>query len=132
VSRWDAAKEAKGRARWQAIAREASKQSLRAWVPEVLAMATMRDLIALTATRLIVLDASGVSPHNVDWQARTTDEKHQTVFVVGPEGGFSPEEREAFAQAEATFVRLGSNVLRTSTAGPVALGIASTLSGRWP
>jgi 16S rRNA (uracil1498-N3)-methyltransferase len=35
VSRWDAEKEAKGRARWQSIAREASKQSLRAWVPEV-------------------------------------------------------------------------------------------------
>jgi 16S rRNA (uracil1498-N3)-methyltransferase len=132
VSRWDAAKEAKGRARWQSIAREASKQSLRAWVPEVLAMATIRDLIALTATRLIVLDAAGVSPHNVDWAASPTDDKYQTVFVVGPEGGFSPEEREAFAQAEATFVRLGNNVLRTSTAGPVALGIASTLSGRWP
>jgi 16S rRNA (uracil1498-N3)-methyltransferase len=132
VSRWDAPKETKGRARWQSIAREASKQSLRAWVPEVLAMATSRDLIALTATRLIVLDASGVSPHDVDWAASPTEERHQTVFVVGPEGGFSTEEREAFAHAGATFVRLGNNVLRTSTAGPVALGIASTLSGRWP
>jgi 16S rRNA U1498 N3-methylase RsmE len=33
--------------------------------------------------------------------------------------------------ADARFVRLGSNVLRTSTAGPVALAIASALSGRW-
>ena len=95
-------------------------------------MATMRDLIALTATRLIVLDATGVSPHDVDWAATPPDERPQTVFVVGPEGGFSAEEREAFGQAGATFVRLGNNVLRTSTAGPVALGIASTLSGRWP
>jgi 16S rRNA (uracil1498-N3)-methyltransferase len=131
VSRWDAAKEAKGRARWQSIAREASKQSLRAWVPQVRDMATSDDLIALPATRLVVLDASGVSSHNVDWAVTPTDEKHQTVFVVGPEGGFSSEEREAFVAADAHFVRLGSNVLRTSTAGPVALAIASALSGRW-
>jgi 16S rRNA (uracil1498-N3)-methyltransferase len=131
VSRWDAAKEAKGRARWQSIAREAAKQSLRAWVPEVRALASCRDLIALTATRLLVLDAAGVSPHDVDWSNSTSPDVRETVFVVGPEGGFGPEERDAFGAAGATFVRLGSNVLRTSTAGPVALGIASALSGRW-
>jgi 16S rRNA (uracil1498-N3)-methyltransferase len=132
VSRWDSAKETKGRARWQSIAREASKQSLRAWVPEVRSMATTSDLIALPDTRLVVLDASGVSPHDVDWAATPGDATHQTVFVVGPEGGFSSEEREAFIGARAAIVRLGDNVLRTSTAGPVALGIVSTLSGRWP
>ncbi len=35
VSRWDAAKAEKGRARWAAIVREAAKQAHRAWVPEV-------------------------------------------------------------------------------------------------
>ncbi len=95
-------------------------------------MATVRDLIALTATRLIVLDATGISPQSVEWAAIPNGGEYQTVFVVGPEGGFSDEEREALTQAEATFVRLGNNVLRTSTAGPVALGIVSTLSGRWP
>lgn len=141
VSRWDAAKETKGRARWQSIAREAAKQSLRAWVPEVRALANSSDLIALTATRLIVLDAAGVSPNDIDWSHSagpdtsgpdtTSPDARETVFIVGPEGGFSPEERDAFAAAGATFVRLGTNVLRTSTAGPVALGIASALSGRW-
>jgi len=131
VSRWDATKEAKGRARWQSIAREAAKQSLRAWVPEVRALANANDLVAREATRLIVLDAAGVSPHDVDWSDTTSPDVRETVFVVGPEGGFSSEERDAFAAAGATFVRLGANVLRTSTAGPVALGIASALSGRW-
>ena len=131
VSRWDAAKEVKGRARWQSIAREAAKQSLRAWVPEVRALAHTSDLIAREATRLIVLDAAGISPHDVDWTNSTIPDVRETVFVVGPEGGFSAEERDAFAAAGATFVRLGTNVLRTSTAGPVALGIASALSGRW-
>jgi 16S rRNA (uracil1498-N3)-methyltransferase len=94
-------------------------------------MATISDLIALPETRLVALDASGVSPHDVDWSATPGDATHQTVFVVGPEGGFSAEERDAFIDARATVVRLGNNVLRTSTAGPVALGIAATLSGRW-
>jgi 16S rRNA (uracil1498-N3)-methyltransferase len=131
VSRWDAAKEVKGRARWQSIAREASKQSLRAWVPEVRPMASSRDLVALAGTRLVVLDATGVSPDAVDWAATSDNGDIQTVFVVGPEGGFSVEERDAFAAGGAVFVRLGGNVLRTSTAGPVAIAIASTLSGRW-
>lgn len=131
VSRWDAAKEIKGRARWQSIAREASKQSLRAWVPEVRPMASCRDLIALAETRLIVLDAAGITPHAVDWAVASGDHDLQTVFVVGPEGGFSAEERDAFVAGGAVFVRLGNNVLRTSTAGPVAISIASTLSARW-
>jgi len=131
VSRWDATKEVKGRARWQSIAREASKQSLRVWVPEVRPMASSRDLIALAESRLIVLDAAGITPHAVDWAVESGDKDLQTVFVVGPEGGFSVEERDAFAAGGAVFVRLGGNVLRTSTAGPVAIAIASTLSGRW-
>jgi 16S rRNA (uracil1498-N3)-methyltransferase len=131
VSRWDAAKEIKGRARWQSIAREASKQSLRVWVPEVRPMASSRDLIALAESRLIVLDAAGITPNDIEWAVESGDNHLQTVFVVGPEGGFSAEERDAFAAGGAVFVRLGGNVLRTSTAGPVAIAIASTLSGRW-
>jgi len=34
VSRWDGAKAARGRERWQSIVREASKQAIRAWVPD--------------------------------------------------------------------------------------------------
>ena len=44
----------------------------------------------------------------------------EIVLVVGPEGGITPDELAAFETAGAQAVRLGSTVLRTSTAGPAA------------
>jgi 16S rRNA (uracil1498-N3)-methyltransferase len=53
------------------------------------------------------------------------------VLVIGPEGGVSPEELEAFTAAGAQPVRLGPTVLRTSTAGVAALAVVSAATGRW-
>jgi 16S rRNA (uracil1498-N3)-methyltransferase len=53
------------------------------------------------------------------------------LVVVGPEGGITPAEIAAFRAAGATAVRLGPNVLRTSTAGPVAAAILLSRSARW-
>jgi 16S rRNA (uracil1498-N3)-methyltransferase len=55
----------------------------------------------------------------------------EIVLVIGPEGGISGTEREAFAAAGAMDVRLGSEVLRTSTAGVAALSVLSARLGRW-
>jgi 16S rRNA (uracil1498-N3)-methyltransferase len=53
------------------------------------------------------------------------------VLVVGPEGGISDEELATFTAAGATPVRLGGNVLRTSTAGLAAACLLSTRLARW-
>ena len=53
------------------------------------------------------------------------------VLVVGPEGGIAPQELEALASAGASIVRLGPEVLRTSTAGPAALAALNVALGRW-
>ena len=50
VSRWDAAKAEKGRARWQTIVREASKQAIRARVPHVEPLATTAAIAGLAAS----------------------------------------------------------------------------------
>ena len=52
------------------------------------------------------------------------------LVVVGPEGGIAPDELEALVGAGATAVRLGSTVLRSSSAGPAALAVLSARS-RW-
>lgn len=135
VSRWEAKAE-KGRARWAAIVREAAKQAHRAWVPDVAALTSTTQLVArVQRDRVLVLEPSattrlsslalGVSGND---GARDT---RDIVLVVGPEGGVSAEELEALTAAGATAVRLGESVLRTSTAGPAALSVASHLLGRW-
>jgi 16S rRNA (uracil1498-N3)-methyltransferase len=53
------------------------------------------------------------------------------VVVVGPEGGLTDDEVAAFTAAGAHAVRLGEEVLRTSTAGVVAVAALLSRTGRW-
>lgn len=127
VSRWDAAKAAKGRERWAAIVREATKQSVRAWLPEVAPLVTTKGLVSLAAERrLVVLEPSAREPVSA-----LRPDGRDIVLVVGPEGGISPPELDAFRAAGAEVVRLGASVLRTSTAGPAAIAVLNVALGRF-
>jgi 16S rRNA (uracil1498-N3)-methyltransferase len=55
----------------------------------------------------------------------------EIVIVVGPEGGIAEEELAAFAAVGAEPVRLGSSVLRTSTAGVAATAALLARTPRW-
>ena len=55
----------------------------------------------------------------------------ELTLIVGPEGGIAPEELRELELAGARLVRLGPEVLRTSTAGPAAIAAISVLLGRW-
>ncbi|SIT74105.1 16S rRNA (uracil(1498)-N(3))-methyltransferase [Microbacterium sp. RU33B] len=128
VSRWDAAKAAKGRARWETISREAAKQAHRAWIPDVTEIVTTSRLTArASASVVLVLEPTADAALTaVEFEA-----DRDIVLVVGPEGGIAPEELDALLDAGATLVRLGDTVLRTSTAGPAALAVVSAALGRW-
>lgn len=125
VSRWEGAKAEKGRERWASIVREASKQAIRSRVPDVAALVSTAELAALPG-QLLVLDPLG----EVSLTDVTPDEARITL-VVGPEGGISPHEFETLTAAGAVRVRLGAEVLRTSTAGPAALAVLNARLGRW-
>ncbi|QIG40597.1 16S rRNA (uracil(1498)-N(3))-methyltransferase [Microbacterium sp. 4R-513] len=130
VSRWDAAKAAKGTARWATIAREAAKQAHRAWLPEVSPLATTDELVArAAASRVLVLEPTAREP--LSKTSLDATDPRDIVLVVGPEGGIAPQELERLADAGATLVRLGDSVLRTSTAGPASLAVVSAILGRW-
>ena len=53
------------------------------------------------------------------------------VVVVGPEGGLTDDEVAAFEAAGARAVRLGAEVLRTSTAGVAAVAALLSRTPRW-
>jgi 16S rRNA (uracil1498-N3)-methyltransferase len=125
ISRWEGAKAAKGRERWASIVREATKQSIRSRVPGVEPIATTAMLAKLPG-RILVLEP--------DATTRLTEmplDDARITLVVGPEGGIAPRELEALSAAGATLVRLGPEVLRTSTAGPAALAVLNARLGRW-
>jgi 16S rRNA (uracil1498-N3)-methyltransferase len=127
VSRWDAQKAIKGRERWASIAREAAKQSIRSWIPEVGEVVSTRALAGLAAgSRMLVLEPTA--------QLAITElepDDRDLIVVVGPEGGIAPEELATLEAAGASLVRLGASVLRTSTAGPAALAVLNAMLGRW-
>ncbi len=128
ISRWEGAKVAKGRDRWTAIVREASKQSIRPWVPDVLDLATTKQLAAMvsSAVRMLVLDPTAEAP-----LASLTLDDRDLLVVVGPEGGIAPQELATLTAAGAELARLGPEVLRTSTAGPAAIAVLNVGLGRW-
>jgi 16S rRNA (uracil1498-N3)-methyltransferase len=130
VSRWDAAKVSKGRARWATIVREAAKQAHRAWLPDVAELTTTAQLARRAeASVVLILEPTATEP--LSGLRVGEGEERDIVLVVGPEGGIAPEELDVLTAAGARAVRLGDTVLRTSTAGPAALAVVSAALGRW-
>lgn len=129
VSRWEGPKAAKGVARWDTISREAAKQAHRTWLAEVTEPVSTRTLAGRAAhCRMLVLEPTADRAlTGLDLSGGDSD----LVLVVGPEGGIAPEELVMLTDAGATLVRLGDTVLRTSTAGPVALALVNAALGRW-
>ena len=118
---------AKGVDRWIAVVREAAKQSMRPWLPDVLDLVSTKQLARLaTEIRMLVLEPTASTRLTaLDLDGR------DLLVVVGPEGGISPDEVDALAAAGAEPVRLGDEVLRTSTAGPAAIAVLNAKLGRW-
>jgi 16S rRNA (uracil1498-N3)-methyltransferase len=131
VSRWTAEKAEKNRTRWSGIVREAAKQAHRAWIPEVEPVTTTVRL-AERAAASVVLVLEPTAETRLTDAVRSLDESvTEVLLVVGPEGGIDDAELATFAAAGAQAVRLGESVLRTSTAGPVALVAVEVCLGRW-
>jgi 16S rRNA (uracil1498-N3)-methyltransferase len=128
VAVWRGDKQAKALAKWRSTARESAKQSRRAWFPEVAEMVDTPAVVELlrAADVPVVLHEAASGPLG----DLPVPGRGEIVIVVGPEGGISEEELAAFAGVGAEPVRLGSSVLRTSTAG-VAATAALLARTRW-
>lgn len=133
VASWQGARVDKGLRRWRAVARSAARQSRRAHIPAVEGVLSTAGLVERIRAEVaagavaLTLHESATGPLTDVDVARA----RSVLLVVGPEGGIAPDEVDALTGAGAKPVRLGPQVLRTSSAAAVALGALGVLTGRW-
>jgi 16S rRNA (uracil1498-N3)-methyltransferase len=110
--------------RWRRIALEASQQSRRAFLPEVHQPAPLADVLSRQASYKYALDEDpgGVPLASALPAARRSD--HSVALLIGPEGGWTDQERADFISHGWTRVSLGPLILRAETAAIAALAVA--------
>lgn len=128
IGQWKEEKDALSK--WKSWAREATKQSRRCWIPEVIDMKTTKQIkemiedseISLlfheSATEKISKVIGGKAPKEV-------------LLIIGPEGGISDDEAALFESAGARAVSMGNPVFRSAHAGVAALAAIQTGFGIW-
>lgn len=135
IVRWKGERAARSHAKWERTAAAAAKQARRAVVPEVHPLADLEALLGQVGPEdlVLVLHEQAREPLSREVADRLPDPQGpgRVLLVVGPEGGISPEETRRLVAAGAHPVRLGPEVLRTSTAGAAALAVLQVLSGHW-
>jgi 16S rRNA (uracil1498-N3)-methyltransferase len=127
VGVWRGDRATKALAKWRATAREAGKQSRRSWLPEVTEMATTAEVVGLVEAADLAVVLHESAPASLG--ALSLDGVSSIVVVVGPEGGLTEEELDAFGAGHV--VRMGEPVLRTSTAGVAAVAALLSRTSRW-
>jgi 16S rRNA (uracil1498-N3)-methyltransferase len=129
VAVWRGERAAKSQAKWAGTAREAAKQARRSWFPVVTPMESTESVVRRLADAdlAVVLHEEGSSALS----GLEVPSSGRLVVVVGPEGGLSPEELAAFEAVGVRPVRLGPEVLRTSTAGVAAVSALLARTPRW-
>jgi 16S rRNA (uracil1498-N3)-methyltransferase len=123
--------------RLERIAREACKQCGRTWLPEIHPAHALEPWLALHARSAVaVLDpraggriSSWVSDLKAGLAPGSGTRERPIALLVGPEGGFTPEELARAKEAGAVPIRLGPFVLRIETAAEAALaGVVQALA----
>ena len=117
----------KRRERWVRIAREASQQSRRTHLPEILPATGFEHCLAAEADHRYFLDEEAAPPLlGILPEARAAADR--VALLVGPEGGWTGVERDMAAEAGWLGASLGRGVLRAETAVVASLGI---VIGAW-
>lgn len=102
--------------RWRRVAIAACKQCGRADLPDIRPVAALDDLLAETQSIRIMCVEPALAGHEL-----TGISADEVVVLVGPEGGWAPEEVGAARRAGAHLVTFGTLTLRAALAPIVAL-----------
>ncbi len=112
--------------RLQRIALEASKQSKRTIIPEVLEPISFDILLGeLKSYDLVVVPYENQENYGLKAALKNIDINtiDKIAIVIGPEGGFTEEEINVLKDIGAEIITLGPRILRTETAGVVTASL---------
>lgn len=119
IVRWQGERADRSHAKWVGTVREATKQSRRLRVPDVLPVATTKQLAAMISDHqlaLVLHEEATTRFADLELPPRGS-----IMIIVGPEGGIAPDELELLTAAGGRPVLISDGVLRTSTAAAVAM-----------
>lgn len=125
VVRMDQKRQLKRLAHWQAVAVSACEQSGRARVPAILQPLTLDQWLGTAAIgeRLVL------APEAQQKLSQFQPKGSSVSLLVGPEGGFEDQEVADAIAAGCQALSMGPRILRTETAGPVAIALLQASSG---
>lgn len=111
--------------RWQRIAEEAAKQCGRGVIPQVSLPVSYREaLMRASADEVCFMCYESEEQCSIG----ELEKGKNYSFLIGPEGGFSPEEVDAARSAGVTSVSLGKRILRCESASGFVLACLSYIN----
>ncbi|OTA25716.1 16S rRNA (uracil(1498)-N(3))-methyltransferase [Alloscardovia macacae] len=137
IVQWKGAKAEKALSKWRDLLTAATEQSRRSRMPELLSLHTTKQLISWTRERteagdvVLVLHQDATETWGQFEDVVRAVQRGTIWVVVGPEGGITDDEVAALKDAGAHALVIGQNILRASSAGPVALTLLSRVMGRY-
>lgn len=127
VVRLSAERAEKRLARWESIIIAASEQCGRNRLAQLAPVTDFKHWIANIPQHPLLLLTPRSEESLTKWISAQTPQA--VTLMIGPEGGFSPDEEEIAISRGAIPLSMGSRILRTETAGTVALASISAIWG---
>jgi 16S rRNA (uracil1498-N3)-methyltransferase len=112
-------------ARYQAVAINAAKQSGRTIIPDVSSVTSFKEVIASAEMDALKLIPCLLGDRRELAQVlKEVNEPRKIIFLIGPEGDFTPQEVEIALKAGFVPVSLGETTLKVDTAAIVVVALA--------
>jgi 16S rRNA (uracil1498-N3)-methyltransferase len=129
IVRMKGEKEGSKSQRRRRIASEAAKQCGRGIIPEVSEPMTFSDMLREAAKcdlAIFCYEKEGERMLGATLESLRSKPPKSVAIIVGPEGGFSPEEAEKAENAGLSLLGLGKRILRTESAAAFVLACLSS------
>lgn len=123
IGEWKSEKDALSK--WKSWAREATKQSRRSWIPQILDLHTTAQIKNRIQDSELTFAFHESSSSQLSENLDLAPPKDVTL-IIGPEGGITEDEYAGFQSAGARGVKLGRPVFRSAHAGVAALAAVQT------